>query len=99
MKLVIQKGDKFLSSVYLNDLGYRTVIEGGKLIKKPQFSKLFVFRENSIKVFQNPDDFQRFKNNCIEEIQNDWRYDDAIKTSLIKSVNKLDKYITFKELK
>ena len=88
MSYIIQKPNgKRLSSVYLNDLGYTRDFYG---VVKPAFAKLFVFRENSYTLFKDMENYLERKKDWIENIQNDKRYSDVIKASLIKSVNKLD---------
>ena len=89
MSYIVQKGEKTLSSVYLNDLGYKRVDS----ILKPQINKLFVFRQNSAILFDSVDDFNKSKEYWINEIEQDDRYTSEIKISLIKSVNKLINFL------
>ena len=107
MKYIIQKnnGSK-LSSIYLNDLGFTEKYVGINnenadrlgFIKKPAINKLFVFRQNSWMLFDSIEDINEILNHAINDIKKDDRYNEAIKNSLVKSVNNLKKYITKVEL-
>ena len=98
---VIQRGNKRLSSVYSNELGYRHKWVGysdkeaddfGK-VKVPTPNKIFVFRENSWITFDSKKEAEDKIDRTIEDIKADDRYDDKIKNSLIKSAENLKKKI------
>lgn len=101
VKYAIFSGDKMLSSVYLNDLGYTEKWVGfddedaDKFGRKkvPAPRKLFVFRENSWLSFDSKEDAIEKIEYWKYEISKDSRYDDKIKASLVKSAENLKKNI------
>lgn len=97
MGVYIEKGGKKLSSIYLNDLGYKLKWLGkGQYIEKVAFHKIFVFRESSWILFESVAEANKTLDNAIKSISEDERYSDSIKKSLIKSVNGLRKHIVVK---
>ena len=98
---VIQRGNKRLSSVYSNELGYRHKWVGYSdkeaddfgNVKVPTPNKIFVFRENSWITFDSKKEAEDKIDRTIEDIKADDRYDDKIKNSLIKSAENLKKKI------
>jgi hypothetical protein len=97
----IFSGDKKLSSVYLNDLGYTDKYVGRDdkdadrfgMKKTPAPRKLFVFRDNSWISFKSKEDAINKIDEWKEDINKDDRYTDEIKKSLIKSAENLKKNI------
>ena len=97
----IFSGDKKLSSVYLNDLGYTDKYVGRDdkdadrfgMKKIPAPRKLFVFRDNSWLSFKSKEDAMNKIDEWKENIDKDDRYTYEIKKSLIKSAENLKKNI------
>ena len=97
----IFSGDKMLSSVYLNNLGYTEKWVGYQdedadkfgIKKIPAPKKIFVFRENSWLSFNSKEGAIEKIEYWKEDISKDSRYDDKIKKSLIKSAENLKQNI------